>query len=106
MNREERAKQFQPFDALKGLQEELRRREFRALSVERRCLSEEEAERISRCLNGLRKGSRIEICFYDHGHYLTLEGCVDQVDAVGRFLLLGNTPVFFDDIYRLRLKRP
>lgn len=101
MNRQDRAKQFLPFDALKGLQEELRKREFRALAVERRCLSEEEAERLSRRLSRLRRGSVIEICFYDRGHYITLEATVHKIDPVARTLFLDRTPVFFDDIYHL-----
>ena len=48
MNREDRAKQFLPFDALKGLREELKRREEIALRTERRQLSEEESERLSK----------------------------------------------------------
>ena len=42
MNRQDRAKQFMAFDALKGLQEELRIREERRTRVEKRHLTEEQ----------------------------------------------------------------
>ena len=42
MMREERAKQFQPFDAMIGLQEALRDREERHSRVERHEISEEQ----------------------------------------------------------------
>ena len=63
MNREERAKQFMPFDALKGLQEELRIREERRTRVTKKTLSEEQIERISAVLAKIRQGSQIEITF-------------------------------------------
>ena len=42
----DRARQFLPFDALKGLQEELRIREERRTRIEKKALSEEQIERI------------------------------------------------------------
>ena len=44
MNKADRAAQFQPFDALKGLQEELRAREERRTRVAKKELSEEQME--------------------------------------------------------------
>ena len=41
MNKADRAAQFQPFDALKGLQEELRMREERRNRVAKKEVSEE-----------------------------------------------------------------
>ena len=41
MTRQERAKQFMPFDAMKGLQEALRDREERHSRVERHGISDE-----------------------------------------------------------------
>ena len=82
MNREDRAKQFLPFDALKGLQEELRRREEAALRTERREPSEEAAEVLSRRLNLLKKGSRVHVTYYEGGHYHSLTASVMKVDTV------------------------
>ncbi|MBQ7364118.1 MAG: YolD-like family protein [Clostridia bacterium] len=107
MNREDRARQFLPFDALKGLQEELRKREKTALRTDRRQLSEEEAEKLSERLLRLQKGMRIEACYYDGGYYRTCSGEVLTVDTVHKVLFLTvsgeKLAILFYDLYRLRI---
>ena len=103
MNRADRAKQFVPFDALKGLQEELRIREERRTRIEKKALSEEQIERISKRLLKLRSGSKIAITFYSRGHYLSIEGYVSEVNSIYAYIKIGNEKVFFDDIYKIRI---
>ena len=50
LTREERAKLFAPFDAMKGLKEALRDREERHSRVARHEISEEQAEENSRVI--------------------------------------------------------
>ena len=76
MNKANRAAQFQPFDALKGLKEELQRRDERRNRVAKKEVSEERAEEISRELIKIQKGSNVEIVFYRNGSYYELTGCV------------------------------
>ena len=61
MNRAERAKQFLPFDALKGLQDELKIREERLTCVEKAELTEEACERLSSILATLNKGDFVSV---------------------------------------------
>ena len=61
MTQAERAKQFAPFDAMKGLQEALRDREERHARVERHEISEEQIEKNSEVLSQLTKGARVRI---------------------------------------------
>ena len=103
MNRAERAKQFVPFDALKGLQEELRIREERRTRIEKKALSEEQIERISSRLLKLRNGSKIAITFYSRGHYLSIEGYVSEVNSIYAYIKIGNEKVFFADIYKIAI---
>ena len=91
-----------PFDALKGLQEELRRREKKVLREERRLLSEEEAEKLSSRLVRVKKGASVEVTFYENGYYRTLCGKVETVNCTFGFLVLAEQQIFFADIYRLR----
>ena len=56
MMREERAKQFAPFDAMKGLQEALRDREERHSRVGRHDISEEQMEKNGEVFVQLTKG--------------------------------------------------
>lgn len=59
MSREERAKQFMPFGALKGYPEALARREKKPLP--RRELSEESLEELNRRLRQLTLGDWVEV---------------------------------------------
>ncbi len=104
MNREERAKQFQPFDALKGLREELKLREMRVLEEEKRLLAEEEAATLSRRLAALRGGELVEFSVYDRGHYRQGEGRVVGLDRNEGYLRLENERLCLLDLYRLRVK--
>ena len=63
MNKANRAAQFAPFDALKGLNEALRKKEEKLSRVEKIELSEEMSEELSHKLIKLEKGQRIKITF-------------------------------------------
>ena len=102
MNREERAKQFMAFDALKGLNEELRRREKKMLREDKRVLFEEEAEKLSLRLARLKIGDGVEVVFYENSYYLTLSGRVDSINRQFGFLSVDGRRVNFCDLYRLR----
>jgi len=103
MNRADRAKQFQPFDALKGLQEELRSREERRTRVVKKEISEEREEQISAELAKIYKRSDVEITFYRGGHYYSLEGTVLEKNDVYKYLLVGQERIYYTDIYELKL---
>lgn len=102
MNNIQRAKQFLPFDAMKGLTEALREREERRTRVERRELDEGEKERISEELCRIVRGDEVEICFYSGGHYLTVSATVTDLDPTYRHLRLGSERIYFSDIYSIR----
>ena len=59
MKRQDRAKQFMPFAALKGYEEALRQREDKP--QQRIILGEDEAEELDRKLRSLTVGSRVKI---------------------------------------------
>lgn len=61
MSRQDRAKQFLPFDAMKGLTEALREREERHARTERREIGEEQQEANSQVLARIEKGMRVEV---------------------------------------------
>ena len=104
MNNSERAKQFMPFDAMKGLTEALREREEQRTRVEKKELSDDMAEELSRALFRLKVPARVRIVFYSRGHYIDLEGTVTEMDTVYRFLKIGNERIYFDDILKLKIK--
>ena len=101
MHRANRAAQFQPFDALKGLQEELRMREERRTRVEKKEVSEEMAEIISYEILKMQKGSKIKLIFYKDGRYYELCGMVTAKNDLYRYLIIGEEKIFYNDIYEI-----
>ena len=101
MTRQERAKQFQPFDAMKGLQEALRDREERHSRVEKREISEETMEQLSDVIGRLEPGMIVEIEYYKAFHDIANRGKIAKVDLVYKYLVLGDEKIRFNDIYNL-----
>ena len=66
MNRRERAKQFMPFDALKGLQEELRKKEIEYEEQKEMC--DTSLEELENEFNKLEIGNKVEIKYYKTIH--------------------------------------
>ena len=92
ISRLDRAKQFLPFDALKGLQEALRSKEIEY--EEKKEISEEEQEKISAQLCLLDMGDNIKINYYFDSKYITIEGIVKKIDSI-------ENVIKFDDILEI-----
>ncbi len=103
MDRSERAKQFAPFDALRGLREALERKEREHERQEKRMRTEEETEELERVLPLLSRGRRVEALFYEGGFYLQAQGSVEDIDLIRRTLRIGDGILSFEDIYYIRL---
>jgi len=103
MMREERAKQFAPFDAMKGLQEALRDREERHSRVERHDISEEQIEKNCAVFAQLEKGMSVRINCYRAFHDITVTGTVSVIDLTFKYLKLGPEKYMFRDIYEIEL---
>ena len=97
MSREDRAKQFMPFAALKGYPEALRRKE--KVVVPRAEVSEEYAEALDRKLRQVKKNDIITVIYFNNGEYLKKTGMVSRIDETARILKVVNTKIGFDDIY-------
>lgn len=103
MIREERAKQFMPFDAMKGLQEALRDREERHARVERTEISEEKSDKNSAVLLKIEKGMKVKILCHYAFHDIKLEGRVEEIDIVYKYLIVDGKRIYFADIYDIRI---
>ena len=103
MMRQERAKQFQPFDAMKGLQEALRDREERHTRVERHEISEEQMEKNSEVFQKLKKGMLIRMDCYVAFHDVSITAIVTSIDLTFRFLKMGKEKMCFSDIYQIEI---
>ena len=99
MSKEDRAKQFMPFAALKGHLEALRKKE--KIVVEKMELSDEYKEELDRKLRQVHKNDMITIVYYHEEEYLKLTGMVSRIDETARILKIVNTKIDFDDLYEI-----
>lgn len=98
-----RAAQFLPFDALKGLSEELQNRIERRSRVDKIELSDESKDAISNVLCRVKKGAEIRVKYYKNGHYLIVEGMVTKISQVYHWLKVVDSQIYFDDIYEISI---
>ena len=101
MSREDRAKQFMPFAALKGYPEALQKME--KIVVPKADVSEEYAEALDRKLRNVKKNDMITVIYYSNHEYLKKTGMVSRIDETARVLKIVNTKISFDDIYDIIL---
>ncbi|MBP5626757.1 YolD-like family protein [bacterium] len=104
LTREERAKLFAPFDAMKGLKEALRDREERHSRVARHEISEEQAEENSRVILKLERGMTVEVYCHHAFHDVIIRGRVTGLDLARKMLSLDGENILFDDIYAVSIK--
>ncbi len=101
MPRKDRAKQFAPFDALKGLRQALRMKEYEHDRIEKGDITEEKIEEISKTLTDIEKGDSVEVTYFYDGYYKTIKG-KSKVDIHSQKLIFENITISFDDIIELK----
>ena len=100
MPRKERAKQFAPFDALKGLQNALRLKEYEHDQIIKGELSEDQIEEISRVILELNNGDVVEVKYFFDGYFKNINGQV-QLDIQNKNIIVENTTISFDSIVEI-----
>ena len=109
MPRQNRAKIFAPYQALKGFSETIHAKD--TVYVRRVELAEYVQERLDRKLRQLRRWDTVTVTWFqpkeggddpDIGQYVTTTGVVERADPVFRILLLGKQKIPMEDIAGLR----
>lgn len=95
----ERAKQFLPFAALKGLPEALAAKE--RIVVSKAELSPEMTEELDLKMHLLRCGCIASVIYFHQGEYLKTTGMVARIDTSSRLIQIVNTKISFDDIAQI-----
>lgn len=98
-----RAKQFAPFDALKGLKEAIAEKE--RTPTPRRILSEDALAELNQQLFQLRKGTIVTVvyyCIYEQ-EYHQITGSVVSVDCYWSLLQVGNISIDFSEIVEIEI---
>ena len=101
MSRGDRAKQFAPFDALKGLQETMRIKEYEHDRIVKGEISEDEIKNISSVLSSIEKGDEIQIEFFRDGHMIKLTGS-SWLDLTYLKIHVGAFEINFDEIRSIK----
>lgn len=101
MPRSRRAKQFMPFDALRGLKEAIAAKE--RVIEPRRYPSEDAIAEMNAKLLDLHKGQIITVVYYGdyEQRYLQLTGPVIKVDPYWHSIQIENITIDFSEIYEL-----
>lgn len=98
----QRAKQFLPFNAVRGLRQALLAKEFEVEAVQKGILAEEEARNISSILASLQGGETLEAKYFRGGHYYFAEGKGKLVYEEG-YLLIDELKISLKDLFGLRV---
>lgn len=105
MPRIKRASQFAPFDALKGLQEAIKLKDYEHERVEKREISEEKAKKISDILICLTKNDILTVKYFDDGYYKTIQGKAKLLIETQQIQVDGIS-ISLDNIQDLVLFKP
>ena len=104
MLRENRAKQFAPFAAVKGHTEAIHAKE--KVVVPRRILSEDAADLLNRKLLQIQKNDIVTAVYYSEEdcQYLQVTGMLARIDFISHVLQVVETEILFDHLYDLQIE--
>ena len=97
----DRAKQFMPFDSLKGFKEEISKRQ--KVVVKKRDLSEDDLINLNRLINIIQIGMIVTIEYYDGVDYIKLSGVVSKINLELRYICIVKTKIIIDNIIDIKI---
>lgn len=103
MERQNRAKQFIPFDAMKGLKEALAEKEKKHNREKFHEIPEDRQIINSGIILNLKKGQNAEIYCFKNFHNIILKGEVTEVNFTFKYLSINNESIRFEEIYSIEL---
>lgn len=100
MEREKRAKQFASFDALTGLKDAIRLKEYEHDAKMKKDLSDDVIEKISNNMKLIDKRTIVRIKYFEDGHELEYEGYI-KLNIIELYLEAKDKIIKFDDLLDL-----
>ena len=101
MQNNDRAKQFMPFDALKGFKEEINKR--KRVIVAKRELSEDDLQELQNKVYLINTGMIVEITYYDNDQYVKIKGMVSKINFDLKYIVIVKTKINIDCIVNINL---
>ena len=102
MSLNDRARQFLPFDALKGLKEALLIKDYEHERLKRKDLSDEKINEISNTLISLEKNDLVRVTYFYDGTYKTIEGSA-RLKIEENVIIIDKEKIHLDDLYEITL---
>ena len=96
MSKVDRAKQFLPFNSLRGFYELVKNKE--KFIEQKRELSDDELDILSFKFNQLTIGKVVKIKYYDKDGYVSFQGMISNIDTIFKSITLVDTLIRFEDI--------
>ncbi len=93
----ERAKQFMPFDALKGFKEALREKE--KIIVDKIDLCEDAIIEINNILINLKVGDIVKVVYFKQNEYIEVTGMISKIK--NDFFVIVKEKIMYNNIYRI-----
>ena len=91
-----RAKQFLPFNSLRGYYTLLKEKDI--VRVDKKKLSEDELELLQEKYSNVKKGKMVRIRYYKDYGYVDLNGMVANIDEIYRTITIVKTKINLDDV--------
>jgi hypothetical protein len=99
VNKADRARQFLPFDALKGYKEAIMSK--RKVVLTKKELSEDEAENLSYKFNQIQVGMMVKIIYFENNEYISMEGMIAKLDLDDKYIQIVKTKINIDSIVNI-----
>lgn len=100
-NNLDRAKQFLPFDALKGFRKALEEKE--KIYENKKDLSDDYFNNLDIKIKNVKKDMNVRIKYYRDLEYIETTGVVRKIDSLSRYIVLLNSKISFDDILDIEM---
>lgn len=97
----DRAKQFGAFSPLRGYDDLIESK--KVIIGERKELTEEHANELSKTVAKIKKGDIVQITYYKKDGYVLKEGAVSHVDCILRTITVVKEHVNFGDIWDIKI---
>ena len=94
-----RAKQFMPFDALKGYKEAIR--EKQRIIVKKKELSDDELEILSRKIKQVKINMIVKVIYFSNNEYIQVTGMVSKINFDNKTITIVKQTISFEDIIDL-----
>lgn len=98
----DRARQFLPFDALKGLQDALRLKEYEHERIEKGDLSIDMIDKISNTLFDLKNNDIVNLEYYSDGRYINIQGKA-KLNIISKIIIINDLKISFDNIHNIEI---